>query len=213
MATVSALIDGYKRFYRKHFLDDESVYKELATGQSPKTLIIACSDSRVDPSIVMDANAGDIFVIRNVANLVPPYQPKGDSYHGTSAALEFGVNHLNVENIVILGHSSCAGIHALLHAETQPKNDEFSFIAGWVNIAKDAKEQALQKCTADDSDTQKACEQEGILTSLHNLMTFPWIKEKVAAGTLTLHGWYFSVADGKLHAFDKSTKSFEEIAV
>lgn len=178
------------------------MFKELAeNGQAPKTLVIACSDSRVDPAILLDTTPGQIFVIRNVANLVPPYQPNGESYHGTSAALEFAVNHIKVENIVVLGHSKCAGIQALVDQSTKPTNPgEFSFISSWVDMASIARDQAILKHhnTACD-DLYHICEKESIIASLKNLETFPWVKSKLEKNELTLHGWYVSLVDGKLH--------------
>ncbi len=208
MTKVSELIKGYQRFYTKHFLGEDKLYERLhAEGQSPKTLVIACSDSRVDPSLLLDANPGDIFVVRNVANLVPPYQPEWGSYHGTSAALEFAVNNLQVEHIIVLGHSGCAGIRALIR-EQDPS--QFSFINGWVHIADSARARAMEKAHDQGACVHTLCEKEAIVTSLENLMTFPWVAEKVKAKKMTLHGWYFSLADGKLSAL--STKgNFEGI--
>lgn len=202
MARTDVLLKGYSRFYDKHFKQGDDLFKNLAEqGQFPKTLVIACSDSRVDPAILLDTNPGQIFVVRNVANLVPPYQPKGDSYHGTSAALEFAVNHVKVENIVVLGHSKCAGIQALVDQSTKPKNPgDFSFISSWVDMASAAREEALEKHKNNkEGDVYHICEKESIITSLKNLETFPWVKSKVERNELTLHGWYVSLIDGKLH--------------
>ncbi len=208
MAKIDVLLEGYKRFHAKHFLGDDKLYARLAEGQMPKALLIGCSDSRVDPSILMDADPGDIFVIRNVANLAPPYQPEGESYHGTSAALEFAVNNLKVEHIVVMGHSGCAGIKALVDGN-QASPEEFSFLQSWVNIARDAKERTLEKCQHSDEDKYAICEKESIITSIHNLLTFPWLKEKVDDGSIELHGWYFSLSDGKLYLLSEE-KNFEE---
>ncbi|PCJ24484.1 MAG: carbonic anhydrase [Rickettsiales bacterium] len=198
MIDIELLIDGHKRFRKKHFDKDKKLYQELATeGQTPKTLIIACSDSRVDPAIIFDADPGDLFVIRNVANLVPPYQPMNESYHGTSAALEFGVNNLKVEHIIVLGHSGCAGIKSLCDHDDEGSK-KFSFISSWVNIAKEAKEMAQKGKPSSVEEMYSLCEKESILTSIENLLTFPWIKEKVKNNTLALHGWYFSLNNGKL---------------
>lgn len=210
MAQVAALLEGYRRFYRKHFLGEDSRFRELAGGQSPKTLIIACSDSRVDPAIITDADPGDIFVVRNVANLVPPYQPGEGSYHGTSAALEFAVRHLNVQHIIVFGHSGCAGIRALLHSE--PQQEQFSFIHPWVNIAHKAKEYTVHLCgDVHHEDAQHTCEQHGILVSLHNLMTFPWVAERADAGKLKLHGWYFHLNTGQLQTWNTQESRFRTV--
>lgn len=208
MAEVKKLIEGYRRFYKSFFVNDKKVFTDLSQGQSPRTLIIACSDSRVDPSILFNAGPGDIFVIRNVANLVPPFQPDS-AYHGTSAALEFAVTQLGVRHIVVMGHSGCAGIRTLLDSETSTAS---AFIHNWVNIAAEAKRATIEKCS-DHDQAQTCCEQEGILVSLRNLKTFPWIADKVAEGSLRLHGWHFSIEDGTLAAFDEGSGSFNAIPV
>jgi len=204
MAEIQKLLEGYRRFYQSYFVEDDRLYKQsLAKGQSPRTLIIACSDSRVDPSIVFDADPGDIFVIRNVANLVPPYQPDS-AYHGTSAALEFAVKQLGVSNVVVMGHSGCAGIRTLLEADDL-KPPTSNFIHNWVNIAADAKKTTLARCP-DREKAQTICEHEGIHVSLKNLRTFPWVAEKVQKKQLRLHGWHFSIEDGTLLSWDDERK-------
>lgn len=206
MTDIATLLDGFKRFKAKHFVEDVTLYKDLAKGQAPKTLVIACSDSRVDPSILLDAQPGDIFVIRNVANLVPPYQPENDTYHGTSAALEFAVNHLKIENILILGHSNCAGVKALVDSNDEPQSDVFSFIHSWVHIAKEAKTRAIRIVEKQETgdDLQQCCAKQAIITSLANLQTFPWVADKVANGQVSLHGWFFSLTDGVLQVLDEN---------
>ena len=209
MAEVKKLIEGYKKFYHDNFiLKKNDLFKEVQTSQYPKTLIIACSDSRVDPAILTNAEIGDIFVVRNVANLVPPYQPKWDSNHGTSAAIEFAVNHLKVKHIVVLGHSNCGGIKALADNDID-MNKQFSFITDWIKLAEDIK----SKIPENVEDKYTFCEQEGIKLSLKNLMTFPWVKEKVDNGNLKLHGWYFSLKDASLSTLNKDSEVFEKINV
>lgn len=209
MAEIDTLLEGYKRFYARNSYADAAIFKQLATeGQSSKTLIIACSDSRVDPSIITDAGPGDIFAIRNVANLVPPYQNNYDSYHGTSAAIEFAIRNLKVENVIVMGHSRCAGIHALLNSTT--KGDNKSYVDAWVNIAKKAKDQVDHQTFASADERQTCCEKESILVSLENLMTFPWVKEQVDKKALTLHGWYFSIFDRCLQILDKTSGTFQK---
>lgn len=209
MTTTNDLLNGYRRFYSRHFLRHDPLFSQLAErGQSPKTLVIACSDSRVDPAIILDADPGDIFVVRNVANIVPPFEVDS-GHHGTSSAIEFGVRGLNVENIVVIGHSGCAGINALLHGTHEHIQD--SFIHPWINIAKDAREYTLQTCGADHPDARRICEQQAVLTSLRNLLTFPWIKEKVDAGELALHGWYFNLTTGSLSRWDESLRDFADV--
>ena len=206
MADIDKLLQGYRDFYKKHFEVDNSLYKDLSTlGQDPKTLVISCSDSRSDPTIITSAAAGDIFAVRNVANLVPPYQPDSETLHGVSAALEFAVRYLSIENIIILGHSNCAGIKALVDEETSENRS--TFIHSWVRIAKKAREIALKE----GGDTYHICEKEGIHVSLDNLMTFPWIEKRVEAGTLKLYGWYFSINDGSLSQYNAESGNFEAI--
>lgn len=189
MNEITKLLAGYERFYERNFAQGSSDrYQQLSRGQSPKTLIITCSDSRVSPLTITGSDAGDIFVVRNVANLVPPYQPDPDSLHGVSAALEYGVCHLNVEHIIVMGHSGCGGIQALREGISIPKGQEFSFIAPWVKIAE-----TIHDCTS-----QTESEKAAIAVSLRNLETFPWIRSRVEQNTLHLHGWYFRIEDGQL---------------
>jgi carbonic anhydrase len=208
MADIKKLIKGYRRFFKRYFKTDNSLYQNLSTqGQSPRTLIISCSDSRADPSIITDADPGDIFVVRNVANLVPPYAGDDGMLHGVSTALEFGVCYLEVKNIVVLGHSGCAGIRALLNPAELTKSS--TFIGRWMDIAKDAKKRAIAKSSPEDLHTN--CEKESIITSLENLLTFPWIKESVEKNGMKLYGWYFSMHDGKLEEYNQDTGVFKSI--
>lgn len=209
MAEVKKLIEGYKRFYKENFITNKNdLFKGVQKSQNPKTLIISCSDSRVDPAILTNAEIGDIFVIRNVANIVPPYQPEWDSKHGTSAAIEFAVNYLNVKHIVVLGHSDCGGIKALVDNNID-MDDKFSFITDWIRTYEDIK----TKIPKDTTDKYLFCEQEGIKSSLRNLMTFPWIKEKVKNDNLHLHGWYFSINDASLAVLDEKNGTFDKIEI
>ncbi len=187
MAEVQKLLDGYREFYKEESADGGKLFEQLSQGQSPKTLIITCSDSRVSPVTLTKADPGEVFMIRNVANLVPPYQPDGDSLHGVSAALEFGVCHLEVKHIVVMGHSGCGGIKALREGIAPQEGEDFSFIDPWMQIAKDAK-----------CDAQSDCEQDAIKLSLKNLESFPWIKSRIESSAVKLHGWYFRIEDGKL---------------
>ncbi|TAL00116.1 MAG: carbonic anhydrase [Rhodospirillaceae bacterium] len=167
---------------------------ELMTKrQSPQAMMIACSDSRIDPSLKFGADPGDMFMVRNVANLVPPYAPDG-AYHGTSAALEFAVLVLEVKNIIVMGHARCGGIDALVKHQEKAATD---FVASWMKIAEQALVRARDAATPEA--LQRACEQETVKVSLENLMTFPWIRARVEAGKLELHGWYFDLETGTLH--------------
>lgn len=187
------LLAGYRRFRVHGWPAQSRAFAALAeNGQSPKALVVTCVDSRIDPAMIFDTAPGDVLTVRNVANLVPPYAPDS-AYHGTSAALEFGVRVLAVRNIIVLGHSSCGGVRALL--EGAPANAQ-EFIAPWMSIAQPARIRALSRSSAEDR--QQFCEHEAIKVSLANLMTFPWIAEPVAAGTLTLLGAWFDIRAGAL---------------
>ena len=197
MEEVKALIDGHQRFYKQYFEKQRGLYSNLfEEGQSPKFLVISCCDSRVHPAQIMDTKPGDIFVIRNVANLVPINEADGKS-HGTSAAMEFAIKHLKVKHIIVFGHSQCGGIRTLM--EGDHLGNEYSFIDPWMGIAKNARASVLKKHQGKSFDEQCAhCEKASIEISLTNLMTFPWIKEKCDSGNLTIHGWYFDIETGYL---------------
>lgn len=194
MTDLSKLRGGFKQFYQKYFIDTPELYRQLVRdGQSPKTLIIACSDSRVDPSTLLNTHPGDIFVIRNVANLVPPFEADFGHCHGTSAAIEYAVKHLMVENIIVLGHSHCGGIKTLV----EDHENDHSFIDEWLYIARDAKVRATQQAL-DAESVCCCCEKEAIKTSLKNLKTFPFIRERLQNRSLQLFGWYFRLENGEL---------------
>lgn len=209
MSTPQQLIEGFLRFRERTLAKDDALFHDLVQyGQTPSTLVVACCDSRVDPALILDCAPGDLFVIRNVANLVPPAENQGQ-YHGTSAALEFGVCNLGVQHIIVLGHAHCGGIHALL--EGGVVSDD-SFIAGWMGIAEGAREHVKQElATASSEVRHRACEQKSILVSLQNLMTFTWIRERVAQGSLALHGWYFDIENGQLLGYNSTTREFEAL--
>jgi carbonic anhydrase len=197
MQEVKKLIDGYQRFHKRYFDEQPELYKSLfEEGQSPKFLVIACCDSRVHPAQVMDTMPGDIFVVRNVANLVPLNEVDGKS-HGTSAAMEFAVKHLGVKHIIVFGHSQCGGIKSLM--EDNRLDDNYGFIEPWMQIARPARDKILQDhADKDFSEQCTLCEKASIEISLNNLMTFPWIKERYDAGKIFVHGWYFDIDSGCL---------------
>ncbi|NKE44720.1 carbonic anhydrase [Roseomonas frigidaquae] len=190
---MNRLLDGYRRFRADTWPQERARFEELAaSGQRPHTMIIACSDSRVDPAVIFGAGPGELFVVRNVANLVPPYAPDSQ-YHGTSAALEFGVRVLQVSQLVVMGHAMCGGVTALLRGAPPEARD---FVPTWMQIAREARSRVLACMKVEDA--QEACELEAVRVSLANLMTFPWVAEAVAAGSLTLQGAHFGVATGRL---------------
>jgi carbonic anhydrase len=211
MSSPQQLIAGFQRFRERSFADDDAQFHDLVQfGQSPTTLVVGCCDSRVDPALILDCAPGDLFVIRNVANLVPPAENLGH-YHGTSAALEFGVRNLAVQHIIVLGHAHCGGIHALL--EGGVARDD-SFIAEWMRIADAAREKIEQELAGAGGEVrQRACEQQAILVSLNNLMTFPWIRERVEQGRLALHGWYFDIEHGELLGYNATACQFETLTL
>jgi carbonic anhydrase len=210
---ISRLIQGYQEFRDHYFDGTNSIYDQLVRhGQQPKILMIGCSDSRVDPAIIMNCQPGDLFVIRNVANLVPPYE-KDNGYHGTSAALEFGVCMLGVEHIIIFGHTECGGIRALLE-NNQNVNASKSFINKWMEIAQPAHQVVLEKhAQASFEEKTTFCEQYALINSFNNLQTFPWIKEKFVMKTLFLHAWYFDLSEGIIYAFDREQQTFKELTI
>ncbi len=176
-------------------------------GQKPQALLIGCCDSRVDPAVLFDCDLGDLFILRNIANLVPPYH-KSDDYHGVSSSIEYAVCHLEVTDIIVLGHSNCGGIGALM--DSGKGKDEGEFIGKWVSIANDARDKVLQEMQGEESEAQaRACEKEAILVSLKNLMTFPWVKERVANGQLSVHGWYYNMGSGQLKHYNQLTGEFD----
>ncbi len=187
------LTKGYHRFRQNRWPSEHAEYEALAAnGQKPHTLVVACSDSRADPALIFDTAPGELFVVRNVANLVPPYQPDG-KLHGVSAALEFGVNVLQVRHVVVMGHASCGGVTAMLKGS--PANCQ-DFVAPWVEQAAPTVRRVVETLPADQ--VECAAEEAVVRLSLDNLRTFPWIAEKEAAGELKLSGLHFGIALGIL---------------
>lgn len=211
--SIHKLLLGYSRFRKKFFQGKSTLYTKLSKhGQKPIALVIACCDSRVDPAIILDRPPGDLFVVRNVANLVPPYE-NDQHYHGTSAALEFGVCSLNIPNIIILGHSQCGGINSLLQKQKQKQNQEQgAFIKKWMDLALPSSDTQIKHLSS--LSAKKKAEIYGRLSlsgSLNNLMTFPWIRERVESKKLALHAWYFTLSKGTLDVFNHETNEFKTI--
>ena len=207
---IKKLIAGNKEFRKKYFDSQSTLFDELALhGQKPKTMIISCSDSRVDPTIILQCQPGDLFVIRNVANLVPPCEGT-DTFHGISAALEFGNCFLEVEHIIIFGHTQCGGIQALLEsADAVFDKKQHGFIAKWMELARPAYNKVNQEhAQASLEDKITLCEQYALVNSLKNLQSFPWIQQRVHQGQLTLHAWYFELKKGHIHAYDQEKKAW-----
>jgi len=190
-----SLFAGYRRFRHDHWPHARDQYEGLAAeGQRPHTLVIACSDSRADPALIFDAAPGQLFVVRNVANLVPPYEPDGH-LHGVSAALEFGVKVLKVERIVVMGHAYCGGVNAMLNGAPEDCQD---FVAPWVAQAAPVVRLICESFPGEEA--ERLAEETVVRLSIENLRTFPWIAEREAAGRLTLTGLHFGIADGVLRA-------------
>lgn len=203
------MLAGFRRFRERFFKEENSIFDRLASsGQRPKTLMIACSDSRVDPAILFSTSPGEVFVVRNVANLVPPFE-SNMGFHGVSAAIEFAVVNLEVENIVVLGHRQCGGIMSLFQPQAVSAG---GFVAQWMTIAGEAKNKVLAKLPHSDVETLcRECEKESIVISLANLRTFPFIKTAMETRGLEVHGIYFDLELGRLWAFDEAQASFQEL--
>ena len=208
MPHLDRLIEGYRRFRETGWKAQRERWAELAEGQSPKVMVIACSDSRVDPAQIFDARPGEIFVVRNVANLVPPFEPDS-AYHGVSAALEFAVTQLEVEELVVMGHGFCGGCAAALTGQfDEAAHGAGHFIAHWVNMLNPAREAIRARHGELGRDAFLAMELEGVRLSIANLQSFPWVRERVEGGRLKLHGAYFAIEDGRLHLLDPATGEF-----
>jgi len=212
MSFPQPLIDRYQRFKFRHFSPNADRYHELAEeGQKPEVMIVSCCDSRCDPETIFSAMPGELFVVRNVANLVPPFET-GGNYHGVSAALEFAVLNLRVKHIVIMGHSSCGGITASLQGRAAEET-ESRFISNWMSMLDEAKSrlQMAHPGVADRATLQRELEYSGIVTSLDNLRTFPCVQQLEAKGSLKLHGAHFDIGAGMLSVLDEGAKEFRAV--
>lgn len=208
MPEFASLVDGYRRFRSHSYVEQKARFDALSNdGQAPPVMIISCCDSRVDPATVFDTVPGQVFALRNVANLVPPFET-GGGLHGASAAIEFGVLGLGVKHIVVLGHGQCGGIGAAL-AGGDLGMEGRSFVDDWMTIVSDARDRVLHDCTGDQ---QLALEHEAIKVSIANLRSFPFIAEREAAGALKLHGAWFAITSGGLHVLDEASGLFEAVS-
>ena len=209
MTFPQRLIDGYNAFAAGRLQKEQDRYRDLAeAGQAPQIMVIGCCDSRVSPEVVFDAGPGELFVVRNVANIVPPYAPDGQA-HGVSAALEFGVAALKVKHIVVLGHAQCGGVKAFA-ADAEPLSPG-DFIGKWMRLMAPAADKVGPRGSRSASDYLARLEQANIVNSLDNLMTFPRLRKLIERGSVTLHGAYFGVATGDLSVLDKTSGTFEPI--
>jgi carbonic anhydrase len=210
MALPQQLIDGYRAFLIGRLRHEQDRYRDLGeTGQSPQIMVIGCCDSRVSPEVIFDARPGELFVVRNVANIVPPYAPDQRA-HGVSAALEFGIGALKIKHIVVLGHAQCGGVKAFVEdAEPLSPGD---FIGNWMKLMAPAADKVGPRGALSPADYLARLEQANILNSIENLMTFPRLRKLIERGQVAVHGAYFGVATGQLSVRDPATGNFTQVA-
>ncbi|KRB85840.1 carbonate dehydratase [Sphingomonas sp. Root710] len=207
MTDFSGLIEGYRRFKTTGWQQQRQRWGQLAEGQDPKLMVIACSDSRVDPTIIFDTSPGEIFMVRNVANMVPPFETN-PGHHGVSAALEFAVTQLEVPEILVLGHQSCGGCAAALTQRFENKRPgEGGFISDWMSLLDEAREKVVAE-HGTGPEAVRALELEAVRVSIANLRTFPCVPVREKAGRLRIHGAYFGIAEGVLHVLDEASGNF-----
>ncbi|QQO15029.1 carbonic anhydrase [Bradyrhizobium diazoefficiens] len=207
MTFPKQLLEGYKAFATQRLPTEQNRYRELSIkGQSPETMVIGCCDSRVSPEVIFDAGPGELFVVRNIANLVPTYQPD-ENAHGVSAALEFAVTVLKVKHIVVLGHAQCGGIRAFID-KIEPLTPG-DFIGKWMQMFIKPGEVVEQREHETMAQFVERIEKAAVFRSLENLMTFPFVRKAVESGQMQLHGAYFGVAEGTLFVLDKASKEFK----
>ena len=212
MAEIETLLSGFQKFHKLYFEKTPSLYRDqLRHGQNPRFAVVACSDSRVDPAIVLQTEPGAVFSVRNVAALVPPYEEDGQ-YHGTSAALEFAVTGLNVEHVIIIGHAHCGGVAAMIRKQ-EGGHAGGKFIAAWTDLLRAARERALDVDPELSGDALlRASERQSVRLSLDNLATFPFVREAVEGGRLRLHGWYLNIFEGALEIWNPDTGDFDRFS-
>lgn len=200
-SSFNKIIQGYQKFRAKYGASDSSVMQQLAnSGQQPEVMVVACCDSRVDPALVLQCDPGDLFVVRNVANIVPPYE-NDEYHHGTSAALEFAVRRLEVKHLIILGHSQCGGIENLLAHDCALHDD---FVANWLKLIK------VPKSLSHNADDYAKL---ALLQSYDNCLTFPWIKSKMASGELKIHLWFFHIKEAQIYSYDHESTKFTPLSL
>jgi carbonic anhydrase len=211
MQYLDQLIEGYRRFRDNDWARERERWSELSEGQSPQVMILSCADSRVDPAQIFDARPGEMFVVRNIAALAPPYETSR-GFHGVSAALEFAVTQLEVSEILVMGHGLCGGCAAALTGQfddTEP--GEGHFIADWVRMLASARDHVRSKHSEWDREAFLEMEREAVKVSLANLRSFPWIADREDAGRLKLHGAHFSIAEGRLYMLDEAECDFRPV--
>ena len=208
---LGRLIAGYRRFRENGWSSNRERWSSLSEGQQPQVMVIACSDSRVDPSQIFDVDPGEIFVVRNVAAMVPPFETT-PGHHGVSAALEFAVQFLKVKEIVVMGHGMCGGCRAALTQEMRGfEPGQGGFVADWIALLDDAREEVARTHGTHGRPAERAMEQAGVKVSLNNLRTFPCIRSKERSGELKLTGAFFAISDGVLHVLDEGDGHFRPV--
>lgn len=211
MTHFSDMLAGYARFRSRDWVSEREQWEKLGEGQSPKVMVIACSDSRVDPTQIFDTRPGEIFVVRNVAALVPPFETT-PGRHGVSAALEFAVQFLKVEEILVMGHGFCGGCNAALSkAMDGMEPGEGGFIANWISLLDEAREKVARTHGTSGSIAERAMEMEAVKVSLANLRTFPCVRQKEQSGKLKLHGAVFAISDGVLRVLNETSGEFAPV--
>ncbi|MXO68182.1 carbonic anhydrase [Pelagerythrobacter marinus] len=212
MKSFDDLIDGYRKFRSGAWISQRERWSELAEGQSPQVMVIACSDSRVDPTQIFDADPGEIFVVRNVAAMVPPFETT-PGHHGVSAALEFAVQFLKVREVVVMGHGLCGGCKAALTQDLHGNDPgQGGFVANWISMLDEARAPIAASLGTESREAERAMELAAVKVSLANLRTFPCVQEKEGAGALKLHGAFFAISDGVLHLLDEDSGEFSPAA-
>lgn len=210
-SALSGLIEGYRRFRAGAWVNQHDRWADLKEGQSPQVMVISCSDSRVDPAQVFDVDPGEIFVVRNVAAMAPPYE-ESPGQHGVSAALEFAVQFLKVKEVMVMGHGLCGGCQAALSRNLHGKNlGEGGFVATWTSLLDHARQPVVEEHGTSGRAAERAMELAAVKASLGNLLTFPFVKEKVDNGSLALRGAYFAISDGVLHLLDNDSGEFSPV--
>lgn len=202
--SLNKILQGYQSFRDKYADGDQSVMQYLHTyGQKPKIMVVACCDSRVDPALILQCDPGDLFVVRNVANIVPPFE-KDAAHHGTSAALEFAICYLQVKHLILLGHSQCGGINALLHSKNEKKLQQDDFITSWVSVINHAGMEA------EDVDE---CAKHALKQSYDNCLTFPWLAAKKEQQQLQVHLWFFDIQTGQIFCYEPKDGTYKPLDV
>ena len=202
-------LNGIKEFTNFHFKENEELFKELVErGQTPKALFIGCSDSRLVPNLITNTKPGDLFIVRNIGNMIPPFKPDED-YHGTAAAIEYAVSVLNVEDIIVCGHSNCGACKSLYD---NIEGIELIHVKNWLKLGKEVKEKVLEKSKEDKNiDIFRLTEKLNIIVQLKNLLTYPEVKRKVLNNEVRLHGWYYEIETGGIEIYNPEINDFEKI--